>query len=96
MDPKSGHGFEFANINSNATTVVKSSGGVLRAITINKKGASANTATLYDNTAASGTVIGVIDTTAGVATLQYDLAFRTGLTVVTATGTAADLTVSYI
>ena len=56
----------------------------------------ANTATVYDNTAGSGTKIATIDTTLGRAVaLILDVAFATGLTVVTATGTAADLTVAY-
>jgi len=67
----------------------------LHAITINTKGASANTATVYDNTAGSGTKIATIDTTASVGTLRFDAAFSTGLTIVTATGTAADITVLY-
>jgi hypothetical protein len=85
----------YARINSNTTTTLKSGKGVLHGVTIGVKGATSNTATLYDNTAGSGTVIAVIDTTSNVATLLYDVAFSTGLTVVTATGTAADLTVAY-
>lgn len=83
------------HINSNATTAIKAGPGTLYAICINTKGASANTATVYDNTAGSGAVLAVIDTTAGVTCLTYNAAFVTGLTVVTATGTAADLTVTY-
>jgi len=78
-----------------ATTTVKSGAGVLRSITINTKGASANTMTVYDNTAGSGTKIAVIDSTGGAATLTYNVAFATGLTIVSATGTGADYTVSY-
>lgn len=89
------YGHNYSNINSNATTAVKASQGVLHSITINKKGASSNIATVYDNTAGSGTVIAVIDTTAAIGTLIYDLKFNIGLTIVTATGTAADITVSY-
>jgi hypothetical protein len=86
----------FGNINSNATTTLKSGAGVLHTITINKIGATANTATVYDNTAGSGTVIAVIDTTIAAApTRIFDAAFGTGLTIVTATGTAADITVTY-
>lgn len=84
------------HITTNATTTVKTGQGMLHSITINTKGASANVATVYDNTAGSGTVLAVIDTTSGVQTLFYDVVFQTGLTVVTATGTAADLTVAYL
>ena len=84
------------NIKTNATTVVKSGGGFLHAITINTKGATANTAIVFDNTAGSGTTIATIDTTTAVGTLILDVKFSTGLTIVTATGTAPDMTVSYI
>jgi hypothetical protein len=85
-----------AHINTNTTTVVKSGGGWLHSITINSKGATGNTATVYDNTAGSGSVLAVIDTTAQIQTLLFDVAFQTGLTIVTANGTAGDLTISYV
>lgn len=88
-------GYSYANIATNATTVVKAGAGTLHSITINTKGASSNTATIYDNTAGSGTKIATIDTTAAQTTLVLDVAFATGLTIVTATGTAGDLTVAY-
>ncbi len=88
-------GYSATHITSNTTTTPKTSSGLLHAISINTKGASANVATVYDNTAGSGTVIAVIDTTAQVSTLFYDVVFNTGLTIVTATGTAADLTVCW-
>jgi hypothetical protein len=78
-----------------ATTTVKSGAGVLYGIIINTKGASVNTLTCYDNTAGSGTVIALLDTTGATASLKYDIAFGTGLTCVSATGTGADYTVSY-
>ena len=78
-----------------ATTTVKSSAGVLHAIVINTKGASANVLTIYDGDA-TGAVIAVIDTTVTFGTLYYDIAFATALTAVSATGTGADFTVSYI
>lgn len=87
--------FAYAHISTNATTTVKSGNGTLHAITVNTKGASANVATIYDSLTATGQVIGIIDTTAGPAALPYDLAFSIGLTIVTATGTAADLTVTF-
>lgn len=87
--------YSYSHISTNTTTTVKSGAGVLRSISINTKGASSNIATIYDNTAGSGTVIGVIDTTDRTVTLKFDVIFSTGLTIVTATGTAADITVSY-
>lgn len=87
--------YAYSNISSNATTVVKSTPGVLHSITINTKGASSNVAAVYDGTAAAGVTIGTIDTTSNVQTLIYDVAFGTNLTIVTSTGTAANITVSY-
>jgi hypothetical protein len=84
----------YANLNANGTTTLKSGKGFLSKVTINTKGASANTLTLYDNTTGSGTKIATIDTTAG-GTLPYDIEFSTGLTAVLATGTAADVTISF-
>lgn len=78
-----------------ATTVVKSGAGTLSKVCINTKGASSNVLTVYDNTAGSGTKIAVLDTTTAVVCQAYDVAFATGLTVVSATGTGADLTIAY-
>lgn len=88
-------GRSFSNITTNTTTTVKSGAGFLHTVCVNTKGATANTATIYNNTAGSGTKIGTLDTTASVGCQTYDAAFSTGLTIVTATGTAADLTVTY-
>lgn len=85
----------YKNISTNATTVVKIGSGVLHSIIINDAGVSANTATVYDNTAGSGTVIATIDTVTTGGTLDYGCDFSTGLTIVTATGTAANITVIY-
>lgn len=87
--------FGYSHLNANGTTTIKSSSGVLHTVSINTKGATANTVTLYDNTAGSGTVIAVVDTTLGIQTLFFDVVFQTGLTAVVATGTAADLTIAY-
>lgn len=78
------------------TTVVKSGAGVLHTITFNKPVAT-GVVTLYDNTSAAGTVIGIITTPASPipVTLRYDLRFGTGLTITSATA-AQDITVTYI
>jgi len=93
---QSGHTYK--NISANAaTTVIKSGPGTLIRVCINTKGASSNILTLYDNaSAASGTKIATIDTTTAVGTLTYELDFLNGLTVGLATGTAADVTISFI
>lgn len=93
-------GYSFRNITAAAptTTVLRSGGGILHTITINKPVAN-SVITVYDNTAASGTVIATITLPATLLqdciTLTYDAHFTVGLTVVTATG-ASDITVSYI
>lgn len=95
--PTMGRGCAKKNIQGNATTTVKSSAGMLHCIQVNTK-ASGGTATVYDNTAASGTVIAVIDTSlTGSAgnTLFYDVAFQTGLTIVTANASTVDLAVAF-
>lgn len=86
----------YLHLNANGTTTVKSGAGVLRRIVINTKGSTANTLTIYDNTAATGAVIGVVDTVnAAGGAFDYELDFTTGLTVVLAGGTAADITIIY-
>ena len=85
----------FSNINTNTTSTVKSGAGVLKRIVVNKVGALSNTCTIYDNTTATGTIIGTIDPVHTQMVFEYDLVFSTGLTIVTANGTAADITVIY-
>ena len=91
-------GYSFLNITLAAptTTVVKTGAGILHTVTFNKPVATA-VVTIYDNTAASGTVIGTITVPASPipVTLTYNAAFGTGLTITTATA-AQDITVTYI
>ena len=90
-------GYSMSNITTATTTTVKSGAGTLHGINVNTLGTIASTAVVYDNTAASGTKIATIDTlTAGnVGWNQYDVAFATGLTIVTTGTSAPDITVSY-
>jgi len=86
--------YRYLNITGQATTTVKSGGGILHTICINTPAAT-ETITIYDNTAASGTKIGTITIFASTnPCLTYDVNFTTGLTLVTATA-SSDLTVSY-
>lgn len=91
-------GFSSVNITAAAptTTVVKTGAGILHTVTLNKPTATA-VITIYDNTAASGTVLGTITVPASPqpVTLTYDITFSTGLTITTATA-ASDITVSYV
>ena len=86
----------YAHLNSTGTTTIKSGAGILRRVVINTRGGALNTFTVYDNTSGSGTVIAAIDTTNAVSgNFEYNVAFSTGLTVVGAIGTSADITVIY-
>lgn len=86
--------YKYANITTDATTTVKSGSGILHTICINTPAAT-ETVTIYDNTAGSGTKIGSMTSFASVQGCNtYDVAFSTGLTIVTATA-AGDITVAY-
>ena len=77
-------------IGTNTTTVCKYSAGKLHRITNLD---NAGTVTVYDNTAASGKQIAVIDTAKALGTLEFGCPFSNGLTVVSASG--AKVTVVY-
>ncbi len=81
-----------AYISTATTTTVKSGAGVLHTIVIGETAAGA--ITIYDNTAASGTIIAVLKASIGENTYTFDRAFTTGLTIVTAA--ASKLHVSYV
>ena len=90
-------GWTYANLGVTAGTVVKSGAGVLHLVAINRPIAN-GTITLFDNTAASGTKIATITLPAAIVSdvdeLIYDVAFTTGLSVIT-TGANMDITLSY-
>lgn len=80
-----------------ATTVLKYGAGRLHRIVNNRGTVATGSVTVYDNTAGSGTVLAVIDTSqsgANPGTLEYQVNFYTGLTIVTVGGNT-DLTVVY-
>lgn len=79
-------------ISSATTTTVKSGAGVLHAIVVGETAAGA--ITIYDNTAASGTTIGVLKSSIVEGTYVFDRIFSTGLTIVTAA--ASKIHVSYV
>ena len=81
-------------ISTNTTTTLKSSPGVLTGLLIGV-GGSASTATIYDNTAGSGTVLATLTTTGTNYIGPLAVPFYTGLTVVTAGTGAADLAVHW-
>lgn len=88
--------YNYTHLNANGTTSIKSGPGTLAALSINTKGGSSNTITIYDNTTGSGTIIAVIDSTSSLYTFPFYVNFSTGLTIVIATGTAPDITVSWL
>lgn len=88
--------YKYQNITGSATTTVKSGPGVLRKLVFNKF-VSLGVATIYDNTAGSGTVIATVTLPLTLlqsnGMMEYNVAFNTGLTIVTSV--AFDLTVVY-
>lgn len=89
-------GYSYSNITAQATTVARTGAGILHTITFNKPTATA-VVTVYDNTAASGTIIATITVPSSPmpVTLTYDASFTTGLTIKTATADS-DITVTFI
>lgn len=81
-----------AYISSATTTTVKSGSGYLRSITVGETAAGA--ITIYDNTAGSGTVIGVLKASIAERTYYFESSFATGLTIVTAA--ASKISVCYM
>jgi len=84
---------KYTRINTNTTTTIVSGPAILHAIMVNTAGATGNTATVYDSQTGSGNIVAVIDTTA-IRQIIYDVYCPNGLTIVTATGSPADITVS--
>jgi hypothetical protein len=84
------------NIAGAATTIVKTGGGTLDRITVNKAVVN-GVITIYDNVAASGTKLATITHPATLLASQYSLPygipFSTGLTIVTSA--ADDITVAF-
>lgn len=91
-------GYKYTRITAGqATTIIKASSGTLHAICYNTAATATNTTTVYDNPSTSGTVIAApaaISVT--FPTCQtFDIAFTTGLTIITATANGGDMTVSW-
>jgi hypothetical protein len=82
MSLPTGAGYKYTNIDSATTTTVISGSGILKSITINETAAGA--ITVYDNTAGSGTKIATLKASIAEGTYEYNVLFRTGLTIVTA------------
>lgn len=83
--------FTHTNVAAATTTVCKPDAGVLGSLTVNTTAAGA--ITIYDNTTASGTKIATIKASVAEQTFNFNVAFATGLTVVTAA--ASDITIAW-
>lgn len=81
----------YTRITTNTNTVIKTGKGVFSGISVNTAGAT-STATVYDNTTCTGTIIGTFSTLAQVV-LNVGAIATTGICVTTAGGTPADITV---
>lgn len=88
--------YNYSNITTQTTTLVKTGAGLLHSITFNKPTA---TGTVKINDALTDTTptMGLITTPSSPmpVTLIYDIVFTTGLTIVTGTATQ-DITISYL
>lgn len=83
-----------ANITTTTTTLLKTGAGVLHSITLNKPVATGTIE--FDDAITQTNAMGTITTPASPqpVTLVYDIEFRTGLSVTTATA-AQDITVAF-
>lgn len=84
--------YNYKNIAAATTTLVKTGGGVLHTLVINTTAAAA--ITIYDGLDTGGAKIATIAASPNIgSSFRYDVAFITGLTIVTAG--ASDVTVSF-
>lgn len=86
-------GYSYSNITTAATTLVKTGAGDLHCVSVNSIGTTF-TITIYDNVTAAVPKIATSAAVTAIGTLCFDVAFTTGLTIVTG-GTPGDITVSY-
>ncbi len=90
-----GESHSFLNVTGATTsTVVKSGAGVLHTLTINKRG-TGSVADVYADLVGEGSQIASVDTTLSTTAFLYDIAFTSGLTLVTTGAAGANLTVAY-
>jgi len=87
--------YQYSNITTSTTTLVKDGKGTLKSVTINSLGTIVSTITIYDNTTGTGTKIATINSLSLSGTFLYDVNFTNGLTIVTTGTIAPNVTVSY-
>jgi len=104
MNPDQASANKTLNITTNGTVVIPIPANpagklVLVRLVINKKGASSNSATIYDSNDTIGANAqqrkGTLDTTVNVGSIEYGFPCFNGIYIVVATGTAPDITVVY-
>lgn len=100
MNPNEASANKTYNITTNGITQIPVPANpvgklVLVRVIVNTKGASSNTATIYDSASTEENKKGKIDTTASVGAIECGYPIFNGLRIVTETGTAPDLTVVY-
>lgn len=90
--------FKFAtpsmNVALNTPVTIKSGSGILRKVAVNTVGTGLASVTFYDSTTSSGTVIGALSLVSAIGSMDYNLNFANGLTMVINSSTA-DFTVVY-
>lgn len=77
--------YSYTYISTGTTTVIATGDAILHSITVN--GGTTGTIIVYDNTAASGSIIASFDTTNTPANYVFDVTTSKGLTVVTSAAT---------
>lgn len=82
--------YNYRNITTNTTTLVKTGAGILKSITVNTT--AAGTIGIFDAVTATNP-IGTLKASVAEGTYEFNIGFGTGLTIVT--GAASDITVSY-
>lgn len=104
MNPNEASANKTYNITANGVTIIPLPANdtgkfVLVRLIINKKGASSNTATIYDSNATLGANSdyrkGTLDTTVSIGSIECGYPMYNGIYIDVATGTAPDITVVY-
>jgi len=104
MNPNEASANKTYNITTNGTTFIPIPANpvgklILIRLVINTKGASSNTATIYDSNETLGEDAelrkGKLDTTVDPGSFEYGFPMYNGIYIVVATGTAPDITVVY-
>jgi hypothetical protein len=98
MNPNEASDNKTYNITQNGTTVLPGRFVLVRLV-INTKGASSNTAAIYDSDETVGANVerlkGTLDTTDSARSIEYGFPMFTGIYIVVSAGTAANITVVY-